>query len=85
MTSQSTLHIYVYQELMQCKSVCGIKCGIDPLTPSDSVVNKGCLVFRQFNLKAIKLQDFLEEEKMAAMHFEQVQRFINFLLKIFWV
>ena len=71
--------MHVYKELMRCESVCDIKSGIDPL-PLRLGREQKMLGFSQV-LKPIKWQD-LEKEKMAAMHFEQVQRFI-FAKKIF--
>ena len=52
---------HVYKELLQCKSVCGVKSGIDPL-PFWLGGEQKMLIFSHV-LKSIKWQDFLEEGK----------------------
>ena len=51
-------------------------------SPSDSVVNKRCLGFRKF-WSLQNGRSCQKTEKMVAIHFEQVQRFI-LAKKIFW-
>ena len=55
------LQVHVYKELMQCKSVCDVKSGIDPL-PFWLGREQKMLGFSQV-LKPIKWQDLIEEGK----------------------
>ena len=62
----------VYKELMQCESVCEVKSVVDPI-PFGLSYEQKMLGFSQV-FKPIKWKDLLEEGKMAAVHFKQVQR-----------
>ena len=56
--------MHFYKELMQCKSVCDIKTGIDPL-PSE----QNMLGFLQLS-KPLKWQDLLEKGKKSRDAFQ---------------
>ena len=57
------------KELMQCKSVCDVKSGIDPL-PIGLSCEQNMLGFLQLS-KPIKWQDLLEKGKVAKIHFSE--------------
>ena len=61
-----------------CKHACKVDCDVKSATGSTPLLTqsrtKDAWFFASF--EAYKWQDLLEEGKMAAMRFEQVQRFI---------